>query len=230
MANRDEVKKILSMFVTLPNSPMSDDQKVNATVVDIFYGILGDIEFKWLMAAALSYLGSDNKFFPSNPGTLRDLSFDLEMTAQGVPTASQAWAMVMRGPSMIPARICETSHGIRENLVPGSLNYWHGLSELHNHEMECLICQPTSREGSYGNEVVDEVVRLMGGRDVIFTDNATADRARFLDSYRELVLAEHRRAQYLPMVQALIADPDRPALTTRIRSLAGMLAAGGDRR
>jgi len=229
MATREEINTILTLLSTLPNCPITNEA-TRDLVRDMYFAALGDIPLVWLQAAYLQYIGGDNPFFPSNPGTLREIAFDLEMTAQGIPTASQAWAMVLRGPAMIEARVCQTGADIRAELDPASREYMHKIDDLVKHEKTCDICMPTSRAGSYGSNVVDEVVRLMGGRDVIFTDNATSDRARFLDSYRELVTLERRRLQMHPKVQALISDPERPSLAAggAITSLAARLSAGGN--
>jgi len=200
------------MFATLPNNPIKQDPQSAESVVNLYFAQLGDIPVEFIEAAALQYLGSDNRFFPSNPGTLREIAFDLEMIAQGVPTAAQAWAMVKRGPARIEAQICQTNADLREGLNGTQRDYFQRLGQIADHEKTCDVCMPTSKSGSYGSNAVDQVVRLLGGPDVIMTDNEMADRARFIDGYRELILAERRRLQYHPKVQALISDPDRPRL------------------
>lgn len=223
MATRDDIKTMLGMFATLPNNPIKQDPQSAEAVVNLYFAALADVPVEFLEAAALQYLGADNRFFPSNPGTLREIAFDLEMVAQGVPTASQAWAMVKRGPAIIEARICQTNADLRIGLDGLQRDYFHRLGEIAEHEKTCDVCMPTSKTGSYGSNAVDQVVRLLGGPDVIMTDNDMADRARFIDGYRELILAERRRLQYHPKVQALIADPDRPRLGTS-RALLALLA------
>lgn len=217
MATRDQIKTILKMLSHLPNCPLqpgtdTDSQMANKAIVDLFELQLRDLPFEYLQGAVLQYTGQDKPFFPSNPGTLRELAFDIEMIAQGIPTASQAWAMVMRGPQRIEARVCEKGYDLRQGADPASNNYWRTIGEIADHEKTCDICMPASREGSYGSKTVDEVVRMMGGREVIFTENAAADRARFLESYRELVFIERQRLQLHPKVHELVADPNRPVL------------------
>ena len=219
MATREDVLQIIELLSSLPNNPLSsydpstpEGRKAIEVFVNGYHTILADIPTEYAQAAALQFLGADNKFFPSNPGTLREIAFDLEMMAQGIPTPSMAWAMVLRGPSMIEARYCAKGAEIRNSIDPTSPEYMGKLRSLSDHERGCDICMPTSRPGSYGSKVVDDVVVMMGGRDVIFTDNATADRARFLDSYRELVTLERRRLQMHPQVARLITDPNRPVI------------------
>ena len=225
MATREQINGILKLLATLPNCPIQDAE-TRDMVESMYFAALGDVPVEYLQAAYLQYIGGDRPFFPANPGTLREIAFDLEMLAQGIPTASQAWAMVLRGPAMIEARYCAKGAELRDSLDPTSREYWHKMGDYDKHIKTCDICMPTSRPGSYGSNVVDEVIRLMGGRDVILTDNATADRARFLDSYRELVALERRRLQMHPQVQALINDPNRPKLGTpssAMKLLAGQM-------
>lgn len=228
MASQDEINKLLELLSTLPNCPITN-LDTRDLVRSMYFAALGDIPFQWLQAAYLQYIGQDKPFFPANPGALREIAFDLEMIAQGIPTASQAWAMVLRGPQMIEARICETNANIRATLDPTARDYFHRLGDLSKHESGCDVCMPTSKSGSYGSKVVDEAVQMMGGRDVIFTDNATADRARFLDAYRELVLIERKRLQMHPKVAELIADPQRPQLGQAGATVAALaLQMGGN--
>lgn len=226
MATPEEINNLLELMSTLPNCPITSIE-TRDLVRKMYVAALSDIPSVYLQAAYLQYIGGDRPFFPSNPGTLREIAFDLEMTAQGIPTPSMAWAMVLRGPSMIEARYCAKGAEIRDSIDVTSRDYMTKLGALIDHERTCDICMPTSRPGSYGSNVVDEVVKLMGGRDVIFTDNATADRARFLDSYRELVSIERRRLQMHPQVAALINDPGRPQLGTPIAEMKQLAAQLG---
>lgn len=215
MATQEEINTLLQLLSTLPNCPITT-LETRDLVRSMYFAALGDIPMQWLQAAYLQYIGQDKPFFPSNPGTLREIAFDLEMTAQGVPTASQAWAMVLRGPQMIEARLCEVGCALRAQAGARhdtTHEYLKAVLAYGDHVDHCDICMPSSKSGSYGSNIVDEAVRLMGGRDVIFTDNSTADRARFMDAYRELVTNERRRIQMHPQVRALVSNPDRPAIS-----------------
>lgn len=214
MATQDEINTILQLLSTLPGCPITTPE-TRDLVRSMYFAALGDIPMEWLQAAYLQYIGQDKPFFPSNPGTLREIAFDLELTAQGVPTASQAWAMVMRGQQMIEAQLCEVGGALRrkvEDRHETTQEYFKVVTDYGDHVDKCDVCIPTSRSGSYGSKIVDEAVLLMGGRDTIITDNATADRARFMDAYRELVTSERRKMQMHPQVRALLSDPGRPAI------------------
>ncbi|HPO87411.1 MAG TPA: hypothetical protein PLN86_16335 [Candidatus Hydrogenedentes bacterium] len=228
MATRDQIKAILNLLATLPNCPITS--KDTADIVTNMYVVaLSDVPNEYLQAAYLQYISSNNPFFPSNPGTLREIAYDLEMTAQNIPTASQAWAMLLRGPERIVARFCDKGLELREaveNAAAGT--YWNAVHEYGKHVDNCDKCIPSSRDGSYGSDVVDVVVRMMGGRDVIFTDNAAADRARFILAYNELVINERRKMQMVPEVREFIDSENRPALVGKgISQVAARLSAGG---
>jgi len=228
MATRDQIKAILNLLATLPNCPITS--KDTADIVTNMYVVaLSDVPNEYLQAAYLQYISSNNPFFPSNPGTLREIAYDLEMTAQNIPTASQAWAMLLRGPERIVARFCDKGLELREaveNAAAGT--YWNAVHEYGKHVDNCDKCIPSSRDGSYGSNVVDVVVRMMGGRDVIFTDNAAADRARFILAYNELVTNERRKMQMVPEVREFIDSENRPALVGKgISQVAARLSAGG---
>lgn len=230
MATREQIKRILSLLATLPNCPITSKETADL-VNDMYIAALSDVPEEYLQGAYLQYISTDNRFFPSNPGTLREIAFDLEMTAQGIPTASQAWAMVNRGPEMISAVWCDMGQQLREkSLSTDPENYWSSIRAYGYHVDHCDVCMPTSKAGSYGSKVVDEVVRMMGGRDLIFTENAVADRARFFEGYRELVLNERRKMQMVPSVRAFIESESRPSLVgSQVSSLAGRLGSGGGR-
>lgn len=230
MATREEIEGILELLVTLPNCPITSN-KTAEIVKNMYVVALSDVPNEYLQAAYLQYISGDNKFFPSNPGTLREIAFDLEMTAQNIPTAAQAWAMLLRGPERIEARFCEKGIELRDAVENAAANkYWSAVHAYGRHVDNCDQCLPSSREGSYGSNIVDVVVRMMGGRDVIFTDNAAADRARFIPAYNELVTNERRKMQMVPEVREFIASENRPALVSSgINQVAARLSAGGGR-
>jgi len=231
MATRDQIKTILDLLSTLPNCPITSKETAEF-VMKTYVAALSDVPNEYLQAAYLQYISGNNPFFPSNPGTLREIAFDLEMIAQGVPTAAQAWAMVLKGPSRVDARLCKTGFDLKQSCetTSDSGKRWDYIWDYKKHLETCDSCSPTSRDGSYGSKVVDEVVRLMGGRDVIFTDNATADRARFLQSYNELVTRERDAMQMVPQVRAFVESENRPMLVAKgVNQVAARLSAGGQR-
>ncbi len=226
MANPKQIHEIVVKLSMLPNCPIVSAETSKA-VHTMYFEALGDLPFEYVNAAYLNYISGNNPFFPSNPGVLREMAFDLELIALGVPTASQAWATILKGPAQIEARWCEAGADLRNRAGSAAPREYLGVvSDLANHERTCAVCIPASRDGSYGNNIVDEVVRLMGGPRVIFTDNLVADRARFMQSYPELVLAERRRLQMVPAVREFVSG-SRPALVAQKMNL---LAAklGGD--
>lgn len=211
MATKQTVYKIISMLSFFPNCPITKD---NAQAInEMFYAALGDIPDEFLNAAYVQYISGDRPFFPTNPGTLREIAFDLELTANHVPTASQAWAMVIKGPTELRARWCETGALLRDTLLESNHeNYGTSRSAYYAHIDACGICCPATRPGEYEHQIVTEAVRRMGGRDAILTDNVAADRARFLEAYREMVINERKILQMVPQVRAMLESKDRPSL------------------
>lgn len=211
MATRQAIHKIITLLSVLPNCPITKENAVG--VNEMFFAALEDVPEDFLQAAYLQYISGDRPFFPSNPGTLRELAFDLELVANKVPTAAQAWAMALDGPKKLSARWCETGARLRDSLLTGSQENFGTNSRAYGmHVDKCGICNPHPRNGDYAHGAVTEAVLRMGGREAIFTENLAADRARFMDSYRELVIAERRKLQMVPVVRALVDSPSRPQL------------------
>jgi hypothetical protein len=52
--------------------------------------------------------------------------------------------------------------------------------------------------------VVEQTVKRLGGLDALMTDNPAADRARFIDAYREIVSLERKDAGRIPEVSKFI--------------------------
>jgi len=233
MTTREETFEVITLLSSLPNNPITSydietphGKKALEIFVNAYHKILEDVPIEYVQAAALQYLNGDNKFFPSNPGTLREIAFDLEMMARDIPTPSTAWAMVLSAKQKSSIRRCETANEIFSAISkieqPGVIcteAVSDAIRTLHkkyfDHSEKCPTCKTsdsTVLEYEYEHEAVSRVVYLMGGRDVIFTENLAADRARFMDSYRELVTMERRKLQMHPQVANLIADSARPRI------------------
>jgi len=63
--------------------------------------------------------------------------------------------------------------------------------------------------GSYGypkfsHELIDQVVKQFGWRNLCLSENQSADRARFMDAYSSAFKDSRRRAQMLPEVLQLV--------------------------
>ena len=231
MATQQEINTLLELLSTLPNCPITTTE-TRDLVRSMYFAALGDIPFQWLQAAYLQYIGQDKPFFPANPGTLREIAFDLEMTAQGVPTASQAWAMLMTARFATSTKKCDSAQSLLDD-YESAMKRHDGNSansifkQYDKHVDTCPVCVWNAKGVYiYDHPVVTEVIRLMGGLDTIFTNNPSSDRARFLESYKELVALERRKLQMHPKVAELIGDPDRPRIgqaAEGMRLLAGQM-------
>lgn len=223
MATKADVFKIVTALSVLPNCPITKDNA--AGVNEMFFLALQDIPQVYLQAAYIQYICSDKPFFPSNPGTLRNIAYDLEMIALGIPSPAEAWAAVIKGgEGHKVATVCETGHALREEYIKGQTRG--ALMAYDSHMDICKICTPPAGfVEEYGHPAINDAVIRMGGRDVIFTDNEVADRARFMDEYRTMVSKERMRAQLSPIVRELVERGDRPALSPQagVSLLAGKL-------
>lgn len=233
MTTREQTKEILMLLSALPNNPITsydlttpEGTKALEIFVNTYHRILEDIPIEFAQAAAAQYLSENNKFFPSNPGILRDIAFDLEMMARDIPAPAMAWAMVLSAKRKSAIYRCEEAEKIANQLAkieqPGIIKTPEVCEtvtslqkEYFEHSQKCSLCvlsDNTETEYEYEHETVSRVVYLMGGRDAIFTDNLTADRARFLESYRDLVALERRKLQIIPDVEKLVTSKARPLI------------------
>jgi hypothetical protein len=88
----------------------------------------------------------------------------------------------------------------------------------------CSVCTEGGYRELYASPAVAECVKMLGGRDMLLTDNPTADRARFIEAYREIVARERKKAGMLPQVRAYIDAhkvPELPATAQGVKQLTG---------
>lgn len=210
MATRAQIARAILLMQFLPNSPVNDRNV--ETVVDTFELVLSDLPVEDVDAAARQYL-SVGTFFPT-PGVLRETAMDLQLLAIGVPTSTEAWGMVRSGLKLIESVFCEAGALLRDGYL--SQQTTGNLVLYSQHVDACSICTLGGgyRE-QYAHPVVAETVRLLGGRDVILTENVVADRARFVEAYREVVARERMKTAMLPEVSKFVADKKQRALGLR---------------
>lgn len=234
MATEKNVHEVITMLSILPNCPITVDARGQSNVgqvVKTWHAILKDLPNEYLQASCLNYLTRDNPFFPANPGVLREIAYDLEMQANGLPSPSEAWAKVLSGgPRYIPAVYCEIASSLHDEYAAKQTRAT--IDAFDAHQQTCTICKPSMKAEDYGHPVINMTVAEAGGRSALFTDNRASDRTRFQDAYIALVARERSKMQMIPEVQKLVADPDRPQLVPAVRSqmnvLAKRLGQGGD--
>jgi len=193
----------------LPNSPITDRNVEK--VIDTFEMILSDLPAETVEAATRQYL-STGIFFPT-PGHIREIAMDLQMLAIGVPTPTEAWGMVMTGLKAVESVFCTDGASLRDTYISNQTP--ENLSQYSRHVDSCHICLLGGFQEVYAHPAVTETVRLLGGRDIILTDNATSDRARFVDAYREVVARERMKTAMLPEVKQYVDTTKTKALSMR---------------
>ena len=200
MSSRVQVTSSILLMQYLPNSPINESNVEQ--VIDTFMIVLEDLPAETILAAARQYLSTET-FFPT-PGKLRELAMDLQMLAIGVPTPGEAWGMVLSARHYVSSRWCAVGVELREKAIASSSAY---PVEYYEHMSSCDFCTASGGfKDVYSSGVVEATVRLLGGRDVIITDNPVSDRARFIEAYREVVARERTKAAMLPDVQEYVIE------------------------
>jgi hypothetical protein len=201
VATKGEITKTILSMRFLPNSPITD-QNV-ASVIETFEQVLSDLPGEVVVAAARQYL-STATFFPS-PGALRESAIDLQMLAIGIPTPAEAWSMVLGAERFFDTVLCKEGRRFRLALdgVTGG-EYWAAMGFYASHVDQCSICVEGGRRETYKHPAVANTVAMLGGREVLLTDNPVADRARFIEAYREVVARERMRAGMIPEVRQYV--------------------------
>ena len=189
MAKLETVRKLLLSLQHLPNAP---DMRNADTMVRRYHEVLSQWPDDILEIAGLHYRGTQT-FFPSE-GDLNNKVLDLQMITMGIPTAAEAWSQVLGAIKFFPTTLCETGIQLMQS-VDGKLGgeYFNAVHDYGNHKTECPNCESGGYRETYSHSVVEETVKLLGGRDKLFTDNPAADRKQFIDAYRERVTLEGRK-------------------------------------
>lgn len=206
MANRTQITRAILTMQYLPNSPITERNV--ESVVDTFEMVLSDLPAETVEAATRQYLSTET-FFPT-PGRLREIAMDLQMLAIGLPTPAEAWGMVLGATKYIEKVLCERGYELYKTACNSKENYIADLRSYSMHFDACDICTEGGFVEDYGHSAVAETVRLLGGREVILTDNPTADRARFIDAYREVVSRERTKSAMLPAVKNYVQSKALP--------------------
>ncbi len=206
MSDIKDILKILGMFANVPKFVVDP----NTTPGD-WLAILQDLDADLLHAAALQYLSENNQFTPvPTPGIIRDKAIDLEMLAVGVPTAGEAWGMVMEANKITGPTFCEEGAKLRDIAQNPQGAYWSAVANYDKHLDKCTICNPQPRaKMDYNHPLVERVVLNLGGRDAVITDNPAADRARFIEAYKEIYIRERGKHAMLSTVKDKVLSIQR---------------------
>jgi hypothetical protein len=210
MATKAEVLDVVLLMKRLPNSPVTDKQSLDETVA-LFLAVLGDLPVDMVKAATIQYCSEGNPFFPT-PGVLRDKAMELQLLALGIPSPAEAWGMVLTAYKYFEMRLCDEGHRTREAAANAKgEEYNRALRDYSMHMDRCESCDLGGYREAYDHPAVAETVKLLGGRDVILTDNPVADRARFIEAYREVIARERMKMAMTPKVAEFVEN-NRPLL------------------
>lgn len=204
MTTKKDIALILKDLQHLPNSPIHD-MNIDR-IVEQYHVDLGDLPGDVLTAAAIHYRTSPNPFFPTS-GQLREKATDLMLLSMGVPTAAEAWAQVLTAIRLVDSVHCESGYELWK-ATDGKANgeYWAAIFAYRQHLDTCQECAQGGFREVYSHPVVANVVKRLGGRDQILTDNLTADRAQFIRAYTEIVAQETKKAALPEPVKEAVAS------------------------
>lgn len=221
MITKPDIVRMLQSFQYLPNSPIKDDTKRLATMADTYYEALKDLPLEMLKAAASAYLAT-GQFFPT-PGNVRERAVDIALLSMGVPTAGEAWGQVMNGKGILHSVRCPAGETLRL-AVDGKIGreYWLALENYSAHVDNCVDCYDDRSDGWH--PTVKAAFDSMGGDRGVFTDNMSADRARFMDQYRAFVEREVLRFSMPANVRGYIEETKQQLATGQVRELADKMS------
>lgn len=191
MANKQDIHDALMKLKSLASSPITSENV--AQIVELYYSDLQDLSAELLAAAVQQYRASSNAFFPSS-GQLRDKATELQMLTMGVPTAAEAWAQVQRAYQYREAVYCDEGALLRSQCETDPQNYFAHLLGYSRHLDNCSVCEKGGFAEYYDHPAVENVVKLLGGREMLMTDNEVADRAKFFESYNAIIKRETMKA------------------------------------
>lgn len=177
--------------------------RVTPDTAGAYFDSLRDMSRETLHAALLYCVENDGgQFFPSI-SQIREAARTLMAVSLGIPAPSEAWGMVLNAKQRIDPIVCEEGARIREAAMAGT-DYFKHVMESKEHDRTCDICAVGSWSVVYAHNAVAMTVRLMGGPEAIHTGMPTADRARFLEAYKEIVEREIRLATQSPAVKGFV--------------------------
>jgi hypothetical protein len=203
MATTQTIARVLVEMRYLANSPMTDSN--TKEIVNSYSGDLSDIPENLLDAAARHYRTTE-RFFPQ-AGALRQKAMELMVDAMDIPTAAEAWGYVLTAHKTRAAIDCEEGAELRRAIDGKAAGeYWRALWAHEAHIKVCGYCSRGGTAEDYQHPAVERTVQLLGGRSLLLTDNAAADRARFIQAYDEIVGREKRRAIMHREVKEFVDD------------------------
>lgn len=147
--------------------------KLTDRAIDEYMAVLEDLDPYDIEAAVQHIISSPSPYYPK-PGEIREVIFDLRTRADGAPTPYEAWGQV------IEALYAGAGHPI--------VGYEHENGDK-------------AKDFGVHENVLQAVQYLGGWRAFYDSENTTADRARFVDAYREVARRATEDQRMLPQVR-----------------------------
>jgi hypothetical protein len=216
-----DVQEILRSAALAVTAPI---QNISRDTAPEYFRHLQDIPLDLLRVSVDHCIQNDGAFFPS-VSSIRKASRTLMCLALQIPSAAEAWAMVQESRKHMPAEYCEVGADMRDGLGNFSGGeYLLKVKEWGLHHESCGICHDAYDYDVFDHPAVSMTVRQLGGRPVLFTGNPSADRARFIMAYQEIVDREVRLSTYSESIKAWIGESrEKMLVDSGIRDLAKRL-------
>lgn len=155
MASQIEIAQIVNMIAAAyPHF----SEKVTQQTVDVYYELLKDLPADLLKAATLQCCAEAGRKFAPSVGELRGAAVELQVKAQGVPSALEAWN--------------ETCTAHYRKVDENNLFFRDG---------QVYTVDPDAHQWS--SPLVEKVAKMLGWPDFPDPDNESVDRAHFLKQY-----------------------------------------------
>lgn len=190
MIDRTDFAVLMRFLTKSYPGRMSCDQET----IEAYYMILGDLPLDLVRAAALDYVGSDEKW-PPGPGQIRGAAFRLmEEKSDTGRSAGEAWAEVKR-------RVRDWFPQVKR--IVG----WGDDGPIYQDYGPHLFDDP----------LAFDALEAVGGPGVFLLpgDVEHTTRARFMDAYNTLLQRARHNARLLPQVREVVnalSDGGIPAL------------------
>lgn len=188
MANDTDVLEALGVLsAAYPRYDLTDQ------TIAVYTRMLADLPADILRMAALE-CASKRTFFPS-VHELRQAATVLDMRANGVPSAAEAWQELVEAPADWVVRHHEEVDG-----------RWHIYNEPYQ----------------FSHPIVEKVARNLGAPEKFWSGNLAADRSRFMDAFEVEIRRNAEEALSVPEVRGYVKERQLEA-GEKIRQLAAKL-------
>lgn len=153
-------------------------ERERASVMVVWYELLSDLPAEALQAASLEFMSSPSAF-PPTPGQVRGKAVELSKRANQVPSAAEAWEIILGAP-------VDGKRAWSEEQVDGS---W----VIYNADYK------------FPHPLVEKVARNLGWPKSFWTDNLVSDRSKFMAAYEVAEDKATVEVTSLPQVREYVA-------------------------